>query len=99
MIPDNFFKTLMHGCKGYDKHLKGGSLEEVYRPDYVLEKGHNSLIPESENATSRKTFIGGMMRVEHFLKGARKGKFIFFIVPKPNTTFTAIAWPLKRYSS
>src|ERR1044072_5269590 len=99
MIPDKIFKALPHTCKGYEKYLSGESLgnEPGYRPDYVLKKGNDYLILESENATSRKTFVGGMMKAAHFLQGERRGKLVFIIVPRPNTTSVAIARHLKKY--
>ncbi len=97
MIPDKFFKALPHSCKGYEKHFSGESLDEGYRPDYVLKKGDSYLILESENATSRKTFVGGMIKAAHFLQGERKGKLVYIIVPKPNTKAVSIARHLKKY--
>lgn len=99
MIPDKIFKALLHSYKGYEKHFSGESLEEGYRPDYVLKKGNSYLILESENATSRKTFVGGMMKAAHFLQGSKRGKLVFIIVPKSNTTAVAIARHLKKYLS
>ena len=59
MISDQDFKLLKHECKGYDVFLQGEDAESGYRPDYVLKRDNEYIILESENATSRKTFIGG----------------------------------------
>lgn len=97
MIKDRLFKTLVHNCAGYKVLLKGESLEAGYRPDYVLVKNSNYLILESENSSNRKTFVGGLIKAAHFLRGENEGALIFIIVPKKNTTAKAIAKHLKRY--
>ncbi|WEK37827.1 MAG: hypothetical protein P0Y53_09965 [Candidatus Pseudobacter hemicellulosilyticus] len=50
-----------------------------------------------ENISSRKTFVGGMMKAAYFLQGDRAGTLVFVMVPKDNTTATAIAKHLKPY--
>jgi len=97
MIKDSLFKTLNHCHKGFNKHLNGQELEGGYKPDYVLRKNDDYIILESENTSSRKTYVGGMIKAAHFLQGDRKGKLIFVIVPKENTTALAIAKHLKLY--
>lgn len=97
MIRDRDFKLLNHSYKNYKKYLSGESLEEGYKPDYVLRNGNDYLILESENSSSRKTFVGGMIKAAHFLQGERKGKLVFIIVPKKNTKASSIAKHLKPY--
>jgi hypothetical protein len=97
MIPDKAFKALQHSHKGYVKHLNGQILEKGYKPDYVLKKRDNYIILESENSSSRKTFVGGMIKAAHFLQGERKGKLVFIIVLKKNTTAYSIAKHLRPY--
>jgi len=97
MIPDKQFKKLLHSSKGYDSHLNGQEIEPGYKPDFVLRKGNNFLILESENSSSRKTFVGGMVKAAHYLQGERKGKLVFVLVPKKNTTAKAIAKHLIPY--
>lgn len=97
MIPDKTFKALQHIHKGYLKHLNGQVLEEGYKPDYVLKKRNYYIILESENSSSRKTFVGGMIKAAHFLQGEKRGKLVFVIVPKKNTTANSIAKHLKPY--
>jgi len=99
MIPDRLFKSLLHNCTGYEKYLTGQSLELGYKPDYVLKKENDFIILESENSSSRKTFVGGLVKAAHFLQGERTGILIFIIVPKENTTVSAIANHLKAYLS
>lgn len=97
MIPDKLFKALAHECKGYECFGKGNSVEPGYKPDYVLKKSNDYIILESENSSSRKTFVGGLIKAAHFLSGEKTGSLIFVIVAKPNTTDLAIARHLKRY--
>jgi hypothetical protein len=97
MIPDKLFKELQHLCKGYKPFARGGILEQGYKPDYVLKKQNDYIILESENSSSRKTFVGGLIKAAHFLSGDKTGTLIFVIVPKPNTTDSAIARHLQKY--
>lgn len=89
LIPDKLFKSLTHQCDGYQAFLKGESLERGYKPDFVLKK--------AENSSSRKTFVGGMIKAAHFLQGNRTGVLVFVIVPKKNTTAKAISAHLAPY--
>jgi hypothetical protein len=97
MIPDMIFKKLQHSHKGYNMYLNGQELETGYKPDYVLKKRDSYIILESENTSSRKTFVGGLIKAAHFFQHERKGQLVFVIVPKPNTTVLAIAKHLKPY--
>lgn len=99
MIPDNLFKSLSHCCTGYEEFLNGQTIEAGYRPDYVLNKGNDFIILESENSSSRKTFIGGLIKAAHYLQNQKTGILVFIIVPKKNTTATSIARQLKTYFS
>lgn len=97
MIPDRLFKSLKHSHKGYVTYLNGQIIEPGYKPDFVLKKGDEYIILESENSSSRKTFVGGLMKAAHFLQGSRKGLLIFVMVPKKNTTASSIAIHLRPY--
>lgn len=97
MIPDILFKSLHHSYKGFNIHLNGQTLENGYKPDVVLKKGNQFIIIESENSSSRKTFVGGMIKAAHFLQGDKKGQLIFVMVPKKNTTASSLAKHLKPY--
>jgi hypothetical protein len=97
MIPDEIFKNLQHSYKGYSAQMNGLTLEAGYLPDIVLKKGDEYIIIESENSSSRKTFVGGMMKAAHFLRGDRNGKPVFGMVPKGNTSAMAIARHLRKY--
>lgn len=78
-------------------HLNGQELEDGYKPDYVLKNETGYIILESENTSSRKTFVGGMIKAAHFLQNEKRGQLVFVIVPKENTTALAIAKHLKPY--
>ena len=97
MIPDQAFKQLNHNYKGYSIYLKGNSIEPGYKPDFVLKNNDEYIILESENSSSRKTFVGGLIKAAHFLQKERKGMLIFVIVPKSNTKAKSIANHLKIY--
>ena len=97
MIPDKIFKGLPHSYSGFKTLYTGQTLETGYKPDYVLKKGNQYVILESENSSSRKTYVGGMMKAAHFLQNEKKGKLIFVIVPKENTKAATIAKHLKPY--
>jgi|SRR5678809_306274 hypothetical protein len=99
MIRDAAFKQLLHACKGYSQFTNGNSVEAGYKPDYVLKRSNEYIILESENSSSRKTFVGGLIKAAHFLSGERKGILVFIIVPKTNTTDRAIANHLRKYLS
>jgi len=96
MIPDKIFKAIAHNCAGYAKFTNGGQLEQGYKPDYVLKKGSDYIILESENSSSRKTFVGGMIKAAHFLQNLNRGILIFIIMPKGNIQAAAIARHLKN---
>ena len=97
MIPDKLFKSLEHTYNGFKFYLNGQYLESGYKPDYVLKNGNKYIIIESENSSSRKTFVGGMIKAAHFLQQEKKGMLIFVIVPKKNTTASSISIHLKPY--
>lgn len=97
MIPDKIFKNLIHAYRGYKVFLNGSALEMGYKPDYVLKRGNDYIILESENSSSRKTFVGGMIKAAHFLQEEKTGVLVFVIVPKKNTKATSIANHLVPY--
>ncbi|MFZ1528995.1 MAG: hypothetical protein WAT19_09610 [Ferruginibacter sp.] len=97
MIPDKVFKELTHNHKGFQKLFNGQELEPGYKPDYVLKSGNEYIILESESSSSRKTYVGGMVKAAYFFRNNKKGKLIFVIVPKKNTKVVSIANHLKKY--
>ncbi|MFC6858964.1 hypothetical protein [Zunongwangia atlantica] len=97
MIPDRIFKQLKHEYAGYNKYLNGQQLERGYKPDYVLRNKNDYIILESENNSSRKMYVGGMMKAAHFLQNKKTGILIFVIKFRDNTKPISIAKHLKRY--
>ena len=73
MIADRDFKALTHRCRSYKMHTNGGDLEKGYRPDYVLRKLDDFVILESENSSSRKTYVGAMAKAAHYLRNEKPG--------------------------
>lgn len=98
-IKDKVFKGLNHTFKSYQKFLDGGEIENGYKPDFVLKKNNEYIILESENSSSRKLFIGGLIKASHFLTGKKSGILLFVMVPKKNTTAISIAKQIKVYFS
>ncbi len=96
-MKDKDFKSLIHTPVNYNIYNKGGEVEPGYKPDYVLKKENEYIILESENCSSRKTFVGGLIKAAHFLQGEKSGVLIFVIVPKENTKTSSIANHLKQY--
>ena len=97
MIPDRVFKSIEHSFKGYKKYSDGQQVEVGYKPDYVLVKGNDYIILESENSSSRKMYVGGMIKAAHFLRDNRMGILVFVIKPKKNTKVSSIAKHLSPY--
>lgn len=91
------FKPLKYNRNEYSNYLCGQSLEHGYKPDYVLRKKNDYVILETESSSSRKTYVGGLMKAAHFLQDERKGILIFVIVPRINTKASSIASHLKLY--
>ncbi len=95
---DKEFKKLKHNCKGYEITHIGGELTKGYKPDIVLSiNNQNYMILESEHGTSRKHFIGGMIKAAKFLTKEKKGILVFIILIKDNTKEINIAKQLKPY--
>ncbi|MFD2918738.1 hypothetical protein ACFS6H_03385 [Terrimonas rubra] len=97
MIPDKLFKSLQHSFQDFKMLYNGQELEPGYKPDYVLKRNNEYIILESENTSSRKTYVGGMMKAAHFLQNEKKGKLVFIVVPKENTKALSIAKHLTPY--
>ncbi|WP_041258208.1 hypothetical protein [Fibrella aestuarina] len=97
MIRDKVFKTLLHSHSGYKILYTGQELEAGYKPDCVLVKDSDYIILESEGATNRKVYVGGMVKAAHFLQNDRSGKLIFVLSPTKNTKSETIARHLKPY--
>lgn len=95
---DKKFKKLFHNGNQYDIIHRGSEIMPGYKPDVVLKKGdYNYILLESEHGTSRKHFLGGMLKAAKFLTGNKFGKLIFVIKTKDNTTVENISKHLYPY--
>ncbi|MGB4775859.1 MAG: hypothetical protein WBP45_11845, partial [Daejeonella sp.] len=77
----------------------GGQLVKGYKPDTVLQKGNEYIIMECDTGTSRKGYLGAMLKAAKFLTNEKNGKLILVIKEKPNTTVKQIAEHLREYLS
>lgn len=94
---DKFFKNLLHNAEGYSVLNSGGQLVKGYKPDTVLQKGNEHIIMECDTSTSRKGYLGAMLKAVRFLSNERKGILVLVIKEKPNTKVKQIAEHLQEY--
>jgi len=96
-MKDSEFKILNHRAKDYYVHLNGQELSKGYKRDFVLKRKDKYIIIESEVSTSRKGYIGGMVKAAKFLTGKNSEILIFVIQIRKNTTPEQIANHLRNY--
>lgn len=96
-MKDRQFKDALHFYRDYTMLTDGQELAAGYKPDYVLISGDNYVILESERNTSRKAFVGGMIKAAKFLQDAKRGFLVYVIQEKENTTVSQIANHLVEY--
>lgn len=96
-MKDKLFKNLLHNAEGYSVLNSGGQLVKGYKPDTVLQKGNEYIIMECDTGTSRKGYLGAMLKAARFLTSEKNGKLILLIKEKPNTTVKQIAEHLREY--
>lgn len=96
-MKDRLFKNLLHSAEGYAVFNSGGQLTKGYKPDTVLQKGNEYIIMECDTGTSRKGYLGAMLKATRFLTNEKKWKLILVIKEKPNTTVKQIAEHLRDY--
>lgn len=94
---DRLFKNLSHSAEGYSVLNSGGQLAKGYKPDTVLQKQNEYIIMECDTGTSRKGYLGAMLKAARFLSNEKKGILILVIKEKPNTTVKQIANHLWEY--
>lgn len=97
IMKDSLFKQLSHSADGYSVVNSGRQLAKGYKPDTVLQKGNDYIIMECDTGTSRKGYLGAMMKAARFLTNEKYGVIIFVIKEKPNTTVKQIAEHLREY--
>ncbi|RTL60004.1 MAG: hypothetical protein EKK37_03935 [Sphingobacteriales bacterium] len=96
-MKDRLFKNLLHTAEGYVVLNSGGQLTKGYKPDTVLQKGNEYIIMECDTGTSRKGYLGAMLKAARFLTDEKNGILILVIKEKPNTTVKQIAEHLREY--
>ena len=94
---DKEFKNLKHTAKNYLIYKNGQELIKGYKPDVVLKNKNNFIIMESEVSTSRKGYIGGMIKAAKFLTGENSGILVYVIQVRKNTTPKQIVTHLRDY--
>ncbi len=96
-MKDSQFKNLEHKFKDFKIIANGQQLDDGYKPDVVLNKGSEYVILESEHGSSRKHFLGGLMKAAKYLSGSRTGILVFVIKIKENTNESQISDHLAQY--
>lgn len=96
-MKDSLFKQLSHSAAGYLIVNSGRQLAKGYKPDTVLQKDNDYIIMECDTGTSRKGYLGAMLKAARFLIGKNNGILILVIKEKPNTTVKQIAEHLREY--
>lgn len=96
-MKDKLFKNLLHSAEGYRILNSGGQLTKGYKPDTVLQNENDYIIMECDTGTSRKGYLGAMLKAARFLSEERKGILVLVIKEKPNTTVGQIAGHLQDY--
>ncbi len=96
-MKDKLFKNLLHNADGYLILNSGGQLVKGYKPDTVLQKDNDYIIMECDTGTSRKGYLGAMMKAARFLSNEKNGILILVIKEKRNTTVKQIAEHLREY--
>lgn len=96
-MKDRLFKDLLHNAEGYLLLNSGGQLAKGYKPDTVLQNKNDYIIMECDTGTSRKGYLGAMLKASKFLTNEKRGVLILVIKEKPNTTVKQIAGHLREY--
>lgn len=97
IMKDSLFKQLSHSADGYSVVNSGRQLAKGYKPDTVLQKDNDYIIMECDTGTSRKGYLGAMLKAARFLINEKNGILILVIKEKPNTTVKQIAEHLREY--
>jgi hypothetical protein len=96
-MKDRAFKDLPHASGSFKTYSSGQQVENGYKPDFVLSSHAEFIILESEINSSRKLFVGTLIKAAHFLKDTRKGILVIVMHKKYNTTAIQIANHLIPY--
>ncbi|MFT7157846.1 MAG: hypothetical protein ACI8Q1_002870 [Parvicella sp.] len=96
-MKDAIFKKLEHQYIDYNIFMNGQQLAPGYKPDLVLKKGSEYVILESEHGSSRKHFLGGLIKAAKFLSDNNFGILVFVILLRDNTNEVQISNHLGQY--
>ncbi|MEQ9403863.1 MAG: hypothetical protein RIM99_09775 [Cyclobacteriaceae bacterium] len=96
-MKDALFKKLDHKYLDYKTFTTGQELAKGYKPDVVLKRESKYVIFESEHGSSRKHFLGGLIKAAKFLSGKNSGILVFVILIKDNTNESQISNHLGQY--
>ncbi len=96
-MKDLFFKKLLHSADNYAIVSTGKEIAKGYKPDAMLQNGNDYIILECDTNTTRKGFIGGMIKAAKYLTGEKKGIIVFVLKEKENTTVEQIHAHLQPY--
>jgi hypothetical protein len=96
-VKDYLFKSLNHKADNYKIVSKGIALSSGYKPDIVLQNNKDYIIIECETGTSRKGYVGGMVKAAKFLTGDNTGILVYVIKEKSNTNEQQIQAHLTEY--
>jgi hypothetical protein len=96
-MEDRIFKNLLHNADNFEIISTGQEITKGYKPDIVLQNGDDYIIMECDTNTTRKGYIGGMVKAAKYLSGKKKGIAIFVIKEKKNTTVNQIYAHLTPY--
>lgn len=96
-MEDTIFKNLLHNADNFRIISTGQEITKGYKPDVVLQNGNDYIIMECDTSTTRKGYIGGMVKAAKYLSGEKKGIAVFVIKEKKNTTVNQIYTHLTPY--
>ena len=89
-MEDSVFKNLQHNASDFSIIATGQEIAKGYKPDVVLQNGDDYIIMECDTGTTRKGYIGGMIKAAKFLSGEKHGIAVLVIKEKKNTTVQQI---------
>lgn len=89
-MEDSFFKNLLHNADNFTIISTGQEIAKGYKPDIVLQNDEEYIIMECDTGSTRKGFVGGMIKAAKYLTGDKKGIAVFVIKEKKNTTVKQI---------
>ena len=96
-MKDAYFKKLKHTAENYRVIATGQEITKGYKPDAVLQNGNSFIILECDTNTTRKGFVGGMIKAAKYLTGHKTGIVVFVLKERENTNVNQIHAHLTPY--